>query len=239
MARLESISRAQFRRAAPGRMRHAPCVMLPRHCHREAFVAVVLAGGYDEAGDTGRHRVQAGDVIFHRAFESHLDRFSGPGAEVLVLPLSENWDGPQLGSIADPDMIARTSETDPWDALERLVAGFTERPIEAGDWPDALARSLQSDLSLCLADWADAFGLHPASLSRGFVQTFGTTPAAYRLAQRTRRAIDAVMFGNLPLSRIAFDHGFSDQAHMTRAVAQLAGATPGALRRRQGMTLAA
>ena len=230
MARLESISRTQFRRAAPGRMRHAPCATLPRHCHREAFVAVVLAGGYDEAGDTGHHRVEAGDVIFHHAFESHLDRFSSPGAEVFVLPLLGRWDGSQLGSIEDPDSIVRTSETDPLEALDRLIAAFTPCAPTTGDWPDQLARALQDDPWVQLADWADAIGLHPASLSRGFAQVFGTTPAAYRLAQRTRRAIDTVTASDIPLSRIAFDCGFADQAHMTRAVARLAGATPGALR---------
>lgn len=213
-------------------MRHAPCATLPRHCHREPFVALVLHGGYDEAGDTGRHHVRAGDVIFHRAFESHLDRFSGPGAEVLVLPLDERWDGAELGAIADPDTIARTSETDPSEALDRLFAGLAPRVSEVGDWPEELARSLRRDPSLCLSDWAREFGLHPASLSRGFMQTFGTTPAAYRLAQRTRRAIDEAERSDLSLSRIAADCGFADQAHMTRAVAQLAGATPGALRRR-------
>jgi len=234
MSRLESISRTRFRNAAPGRMRHAPCATLPRHCHREAFVAVVLAGGYDEAGDTGHHRVAAGDVIFHRAFESHLDRFSTPGAEVLVLPLLDSWDGPQVGSIEDPDAIVRASETDPSEALERLVAGFAARVSAANDWPDSLARVLQDDPGIRLADWADATGLHPASLSRGFIQTFGTTPIAYRLAQRTRRAIDAVTRSSAPLSQIAFDCGFSDQPHMTRAVARMAGATPAALRRNAG-----
>jgi len=230
MARLEPISRAQFRCAAPGRLRHAPRALLPRHCHREAFVAVVLAGGYAEAGDTGHHRVAAGDVIFHQAFESHLDRFSVPGAEVLVLPLLDNWEGPQVGSIDDPDAIVRASETDPSEALERLVAAFTARAAAAADWPDTLARLLQDDPGIRLADWADATGLHPASLSRGFAQTFGTTPAAYRLAQRTRRAIAAVTNSRAPLSQIAFDCGFADQAHMTRSVARIAGVTPGALR---------
>ena len=36
---------------------------LPRHRHAEGYVAVVIAGGYEEAGDTGRRRVSAGDVV--------------------------------------------------------------------------------------------------------------------------------------------------------------------------------
>ena len=212
-------------------MRHAPCESLPRHCHREAFAAIVLSGGYDEAGDTGRHRVRAGDVIFHHAFESHLDRFHGPGAEVLVIEVPEGWDGPSLGSIADPDAIARAGQTNPVEALQLLIEGFSARPAEAYDWPDLLADALRADPSLSLDDWAEAMGLHPGSLSRGFARVFGMRPAAYRLVQRTRRAIHALLHSDVPLSSVAADCGFADQAHMTRAVGRVAGAPPAFLRK--------
>jgi AraC-like DNA-binding protein len=230
MAGLERNSQGLFRCAAPGRMRHAPCASLSRHCHREAFAAVVLAGGYDEAGDTGRHQVRAGDVIFHKAFESHLDRFHGPGAEVLVIGIPDGWEGPPAGSVADPDAIVRAGEKDPLEALDLLISDVSERPARPADWPDALADALRADPSLCLETWAETFGLHPGSLSRGFARVFGLTPAAFRLAQRTRRAIDALMRNEAPLSRLAIDCGFADQAHMTRAVAKLAGAPPALLR---------
>ena len=44
-------------------MQHSPCEQLPRHPHDEAFAAVLLSGGYVEAGDTGRHRLEPGDVV--------------------------------------------------------------------------------------------------------------------------------------------------------------------------------
>lgn len=211
-------------------MRHAPCESLPRHCHREAFATVVLAGGYDEAGDTGRHRVRAGDVIFHRPFESHLDRFHGPGAEVLVLAVPDGWQGPTIGSIVDPDTIVRTSEKEPAEALELLIQSVSERCDQPQDWPDALAAALRADPSLSLEDWAQSAGLHPGSLSRGFARVFGMSPAAYRLVQRTRRAIDALVGSRIPLSLVAADCGFADQAHMSRAVARVVGAPPAFLR---------
>jgi AraC-like DNA-binding protein len=211
-------------------MRHPPCETLPRHRHREAFAAVVLAGGYDEAGDTGRHRVQAGDVIFHRAFESHLDRFGAPGAEVLVIPLARDWAGLPLGTVADPDAIARTAELDPCAALEQLTSGLQPCERVCEDWPERLASALRQDPSLCLTAWAAAAGLHPGSLARGFVQVFGSTPSAYRLVRRTHLAIEAIARSPAPLSRIALDCGFADQAHMSRAVVRLTGLPPARLR---------
>ena len=211
-------------------MRHAPGELLTRHRHREPFAAVVLAGGYDEAGDTGRHRVRAGDVVFHGAFEAHLDRFDRPGAEVLVIPLPDGWSGGTLGSIGDADAIARAADRDTVEALHLLAAGVSVRPADSGDWPEELAEALRVDPSLSLTDWAERIGLHRGSLSRGFAQVFGVSPAIYRLGQRARRAIDALVRTDEPLSNVAADCGFADQAHMTRAVTAMAGAPPAALR---------
>jgi AraC-like DNA-binding protein len=229
MSGLERNSRDPFRSAPPGRMRHGPCESLPRHCHRDAFATLVLAGGYDEAGDTGRHRVRAGDVIFHRAFESHLDRFYRPGAEVLVIPIGD-WAGPPIGSVADPDSIVRAGERSPAEALQMLIDGFSARATEAYDWADSLAEALRADPALSLEQWAEDAGLHPGSLSRGFARVFGMSAVAYRLVQRTRRAIDALLRTEIPLSRLAIDCGFADQAHMTRAVTSVAKVPPAFLR---------
>lgn len=212
-------------------MRHAAAETLPRHCHREPFAAIVLAGGYDEAGDTGRHRVRAGDVIFHGAFESHLDVFDRPGAEVLVLPLPHHWRGPTVGTLDDPDAVARSAERDVAEALEIFAAGVTTRSAQVQDWPDELAEALRTDPSLNLECWAENAGLHPGSLGRGFASIFGITAASYRLAQRVQRAIRLLAGSSARLSEIAVDCGFSDQAHMTRSVRAVTGSSPAMLKR--------
>src|SRR5580692_9890679 len=102
MSRLEPISPCPARAAPPGRMRHAPSEQLARHPHPAAFAAVLLSGAYVEAGDTGRHWVQPGDVVLHQAWESHLDRFDARGADVLVLALDDRDATRICGRIADP-----------------------------------------------------------------------------------------------------------------------------------------
>lgn len=167
----------------------------------------------------------------HRSWESHLDRFDARGAEVLVLPIADNDAGPLAGRVHDADAIARLAERDREAAARQLLADLTPRTCAAEDWPDLLAQALRADPSLSLTGWAAAWGLHAGSLSRGFRQVFGLTPVGYRLAQRTRRAAEAVVRTPLALSLIAQDCGFADQAHMSRAIGRLAGATPAALRR--------
>ncbi|MCW6531271.1 AraC family transcriptional regulator [Sphingomonas sp. MMSM20] len=235
MGGLECTSHRGTRSADPGRTRHGPREDLPRHPHDHAFAAVVLSGGYVEAGDTGRHAVEAGDVLLHRAWESHLDRFDARGAEVLVLPIADRDTAPLIGRVADPDAIARLAERDRTEAARRLLAELAPRPAPPADWPDMLARALRDDPDLSLALWADRLGLHPGSISRGFRQVFGVTPVAFRLVQRTRQALGALQISAAPLSAIAYDCGFADQAHMSRAVRGLTNATPTALRRAAGM----
>ena len=201
--------------------------------HDHGFAAVVLSGGYVEAGDTGQHRMEAGDVLFHQAWESHLDRFDGRGAQVLVLPIADRDIGPLTGRIDDPDEIVRLAELSPESAAQRLLADLLPKTPVAADWPDLLAQAMRADPSLSLGAWATQWGLHVGSLSRGFRQVFGTTPVGYRLTQRTRRAIDAVLQSETPFSLIAQDCGFADQAHMSRAIGRLVRTTPAGLRRRQ------
>jgi AraC-like DNA-binding protein len=207
---------------------------LARHRHDHAFIALVLSGGYVEAGDTGRHEVGPGDVVVHRPFESHLDRFDARGAEVLVLPLPADWDAPVRSRAADPDAVVRAAERSTMEATDLLLQALVPTAHAAADWPDLLAHALRTDPSLKLEDWAEAAGLHAASVSRGFRQVFAVTPAAFRLVQRGHQAIAAITRTPAPLAAVAQDCGFADQAHMTRAVVQLSGATPSALRATRG-----
>ncbi len=134
-----------------------------------------------------------------------------------------------------PKNRALLAERDRTGAARRLLAELAPRPAPPADWPDMLAQALRDDPDLSLALWADRLGLHPGSISRGFRQVFGVTPVAFRLVQRTRQALGALQISAAPLSAIAYDCGFADQAHMSRAVRGLTNATPTALRRAAGM----
>ena len=55
-----------------GRQRRRGLTVLSRHRHEASYAALVISGGYEEAGDRGRQRARAGDVVIHGAFEAHL-----------------------------------------------------------------------------------------------------------------------------------------------------------------------
>lgn len=214
-------------------MRHPPHEELARHPHAHAFAALVLSGGYVEAGDAGRHWMEPGCVLLHEAWESHLDRFGDRGAEVLVLEIADEDASGSAGHVADPDAIVRLAERDAAAASRALLAQL-QPTAGAGDWPDQLAEALRCDPGLCVGDWANARGLRLGSVSRGFRQVYGLSPVGFRLVQRTRRALDALRRAAEPLCQVALDCGFADQAHMSRAIRSLTGTTPSALRRAAG-----
>lgn len=225
----------RFADAPLGLLDHRPHELRMRHCHDDAFVAVVLEGGYQEAGDEGRFNVRAGDALIHHAFESHLDRVEARGARVLVLDLP-----PQLaatphirGHVADPDRLVRVAANDRAAAARLFAEHYTPAPSAPFDWPDLLARDLRDLDPFALSIWAETRGVRAETLSRGFRSAYGCTPKAYRAAVRARAAFAAIRTTRDPLTAIAHRLHFTDQAHMTHAVTRLTGATPGWWRRGQ------
>jgi AraC-like DNA-binding protein len=212
-----------------GRKRHGGGEYLPRHCHREPFAAIVLSGTYTEAGDRGRVRVGAGDVVLHGRYESHLDCFAVNGAEVLVLPYSDAGTHGAIARIEDPDVVARMAERDLSQAAQYVAAHLRPAAAVVEDWPDRLARQLRADPDLVIHEWAEEVGLSAESVSRGFRRIYGVPPVTFRARMRALRAL-ALLDCSRPLADIAASCGFADQAHLSRSIRQLTGYSPKAWR---------
>jgi AraC-like DNA-binding protein len=115
-------------------------------------------------------------------------------------------------------------------ALRRPVASVMH------DWTDALAVALRNDPRLQLATWAEGMHLSRERVSRGFTSVYGVAPVQFRAEVRARAAWFRLTGTRDPLSSIAVELAFSDQAHMTHSVAALTGATPSEWRRTYSMT---
>lgn len=205
---------------------------LPRHRHAAGYMTLILAGGYDEAGDVGRFRVRPGDLLVHRPFEAHRNAFGTRTAEVINLPLVDLPNLAALNRIADADLVVRLAERDPAAAAQAAAARALPAAGEE-DWPDALAEALRTRRNLFrIGQWARDRGLAPASVSRGFRRLFGTTPERYRAEARARQAWSRIVRTSQPLAAIACDLGFADQAHMTRGVGTVTGQPPARWRSR-------
>ena len=163
---------------------------LPRHRHAEAYVAVVLAGAYEEAGDRGRRRLTAGDVVIHAGWEAHLNRTSA-SAQVLNLPLDLPGLAP-FGAIDDLDRLASLAERDLTAARDFLTQALRPRTASLFDWPELLADALASGERTPLSEWAHVFGVSAEHLSRGFRRVFGVTPQRFAWEARSRAVLTEI-----------------------------------------------
>jgi AraC-like DNA-binding protein len=205
----------------------APGDRLERHRHVKPYAAVVLQGGYLEAGDSGRFNVEAGHVILHSACEAHQNAFTSQGAVVLILPTDCEAGG--LARVPDPDLIVRLAERDPPAACSVLMESLVMESSCCNDWPDELSQRIIRDPDVVLSEWAEQFGLTPQSLSRGFSRAFGVTPKRFRADQRALRALRALREWRGTGASLAVELGFFDQAHMSKSVRTLAVKRPGDL----------
>jgi AraC-like DNA-binding protein len=67
-------------------------------------------------------------------------------------------------------------------------------------------------------------------LLRTFEREHGMTPHTYQVQLRLALAV-ALLAAGAPVSRAAYDAGFTDQSHLTRRFKEYVGLTPGAFAR--------
>ncbi|CAD7034144.1 AraC family transcriptional regulator [Pseudorhizobium endolithicum] len=89
------------------------------------------------------------------------------------------------------------------------------------------------DGRLSVAEMAETVGLSESWFANVFKQTTGKTPLQWQLSRRIELAQKMLSETDLTVADIAAQLGFSDQAHLTKAFRQTAGATPAAWRRMQ------
>lgn len=225
----------RFRRITPG-IESLPCAFnLPRHRHLEAYATVVLEGFYEESGYIGRIRASAGDILIHPSLDCHENRMISAGVRLIRLAWPDVTGVGGLYHLDNFDDIARAAAEDTLEAthlLQRaLDAQCVASPGERRDWPDLLLRQLSSDRSTELGSWAEAHHLAPETVSRGFTMAYGVAPSIVRAELRTREAWLRITRGADPLAMVAAEAGFADQAHMTRWIQRVTGASPVAWRR--------
>jgi len=106
---------------------------------------------------------------------------------------------------------------------------------KAGSHParfGSVLRHIQENLGddLDLSSLAKVAGLSPCYFARVFKEVTGLAPHQYLLEERIRRAEQLLSNSSARISTIAYELGFSSQAHFTVVFRQLTGTTPGAYR---------
>jgi AraC-like DNA-binding protein len=210
----------------PQRQRWSAAQRITLHQHSEPYLTLVLSGGYEEAGDSGRHRASAADVLLHGVFDTHQNRIERSGAQVLNLPAAK-FPAFTHARIHDPDAIVRLAERDIAAAAAALVEQAIPTRASHTDWPDQLGMHLMADPTRRIGEWAAGQGLASATVSRGFKAAYGMSACTFRSRTKARNALRIICGGETRLAFVACEAGFADQAAMTRALVAFSGSTPG------------
>ncbi|HKW31407.1 MAG TPA: helix-turn-helix domain-containing protein [Candidatus Acidoferrum sp.] len=229
------INNSHFRGITPGIETLPHSFSLPRHRHLRAYATVVLAGSFEESGYNGRIRAGAGDVLIHPELDCHANRMVSAGVTLIRLDWPDVSGVGGLFHLDDVDELARTAEGDVVEATLLLQRTLRKRcapsPGLRNDWPDLLLLDLAKNAATEIGEWAEVNGLARETVSRGFVAAYEIAPSVLRAELRARAAWLRITRGSDCLCTIAADTGFADQAHMTRWIHRITGASPTVWRR--------
>ncbi len=212
-----------------------PGAIIPRHVHTQAYATIVLDGGYQEAGESGRWHVRAGDVLLHAPFSAHWDQVTPRGARVLNLPVQLPNQLSTCGQVKDLDLVIRLAMRDQTEAAIALMQGWHQSQAALSDAPDLLAQALSAADPLRIQVWALEHGVSRVTAFRWFRSIYGIGPTQYRVEARARAAWQMIVSSTASLVDIATDAGYADQAHMNRDIKAFTGRSPGAWRTGYGL----
>lgn len=234
-------------------MRFPARLELPAHARPDATIGVVLTGGW-AAGQARDRDAYAPSVLVEPAGEATARVFAAVETTVVSIALEAGRLGSVVGDLTqrffqtrDPyiELLARraANELDEPDdvsplaieaaALE-LVArmarsiGLERRPSWLGKARDVLNDRYADPLSL--NDIADAIGVEPERLARGFRRAYGESLGDYLRRIRVNAAARLLASTDEPIADVAGEVGFADQSHLTRWFGRYLETTPGKYR---------
>ena len=209
------------------------------HRHEQVQRSLLLAGSYVEDSEAGRREVHCRTLSTKPAGFEHEDGFGRAGALILSV-LHEAGDGGARDyglswwPRSVPPQIMTVGEGFDCASIAGLCLDANPSAPDASSaqpWLTEARQRLLGNPHVGVTTLARTLGKHPVHLARQFRKTFGEAPSEFRQHDRAARAIDYVVRSSRALADIAFDVGFSDQAHMTRVLKVMTGWTPAELRR--------
>lgn len=233
--------------------------IIPSHVHAEAVITLVLDGDGVDDGGSATKPLGKQDILYTPSHAPHGYRFATKG-RWFNIQVSDSWlervmDGERRlptnaeilkGNTAAVWAARVRSEVHLRDsvssmaidgAMMLMLAELARTPDEGAETRPRWLRRVEEAIDaspatpLSIDQLAALAGVHPRHLLRTFRRYHGTTVAQYIRQRQLQQARVALATSKQPLSMIALDAGFSDQAHFTRVFRHTYGETPGAYAR--------
>lgn len=238
---------------------YAEGVSLPRHCHANCYLTLVLSGCYSEKHSHREFQWCEGALHLLPAGERHENQFASavrmlrvkiePAAIQRLGEEHARWlaeprevTGPLSAWLANRVMREFMSQDDVAPLamegvlLEILAEGARSTDEAHGSNAPGwlrLVRELLEDSYLQapgLTSLAATAGVHPVHLSREFHRHYRMTIGEYIRRRRIDHASELLSSSELSLAEIASTCGFSDQSHFCALFKKHSGMTPAKFR---------
>lgn len=219
------------------------------HAHENAHITMLLAGATFEKRQRSECYRQAGEAVFFHAGEAHQNSGTLAGSQNFNLEFTpaffEAYDltEDQIGQAIGANPLAATAFLrayrqslcdDPHngDSITMAVLGLLRTRENAGNrrpaWVGQIADLLHDRWSehVSLDELSRETGTHPVTISKYFTRYFGCTLSEYMRKLRVINSVALIKNTPYPLTRIAYESGFADQAHFTKAFKQITGFLP-------------
>lgn len=231
--------------------RHAAHERMAQHVHEAPYICIVLGGAYQESFGARTLSLTSGAVLGHPAGDRHANEFSRLGGRCLNVAPTGPWRDNGLwmdclharsGShySATPAALARlrrelaaTDHVRPLGVAAALFDLLDTADVRADDagvpaWLRRLRDRLHAEpmRGHGLAELALEAGVHPSHLARAFRRWQGSSIGDYVRRLRVEAALAVLATDGGALAEVALAHGFADQAHFSRVVKRMTGATP-------------
>ena len=232
---------------------------MPKHAHEQAYLGIVLSGGYTERVGRKTRECKSLTTAFHPRGESHSVTFHNTPVRIFRIEITREWRESAGRHVRLPDEPAECDggplaslvlrlhnefrSRDSWSglAIEGLALEMTaelgrSRAKESGGqapaWLDEVRQRLLSRIAepLPLADLAASAGVHPVHLARAFRKHFRCTIGDFIRRVRVEFACHQISETDAPLSEVALAAGFYDQSHFSNIFRRITGMTPAAYR---------
>ena len=234
---------------------YKPTTALPPHYHSLAAMMFATRGSFVETAGRQTFECNTFDGIVRPAGEAHTNRYGEARTSCIIVNVAPElfpWLGNAARLFDAPAALPRqrvaplvhrvARELATRDEMSPVVlegllleligeASRSRRgtpPRWLGDAREFIHDHWRERPSL--GEIANAGGVHPASLVRGFRAFLRCSPGEYMRRLRLEHAHTALVQTARPIAEIALEAGFYDQSHFTTAFRRHFGLTPAQLR---------
>jgi AraC family transcriptional regulator len=229
------------------------------HAHKQAYLGIVLSGGYTERVEAKTRECKALTTVFHPPEECHSVTFHDSRVRIFRIEISGEWCSRVCQHVKLPEEPAESDggplallalrlhnefrSRDTWSGLAieglvlEMIAELARRSAKRSGagvpaWLDQIRRELASRPVTAppLSELAASAGVHPVHLAREFRRHFRCTIGDFIRQARVEFACRKIAETDAPLSEVALTAGFYDQSHFSNMFRRFTGMTPTAYR---------